>query len=271
MIINMTAGGNAPKLNFSVVGGAAAPASPAENTIWVNTTTAITGYTFAAQAPQSPAAGMVWIQTGASSSVAFPATKDNPILVYPLTAQQYISGAWVNKTAKSWQGGAWVDWSVYYFDFGRQAYKWQTRAVPFGEYRNSNGTGTLTVNSDGSVTYGIVDNNTDPGSRQRSGVYELASDVDLTSIKTLHFDIDATFATYYSSGLCVYKRDAANPLSNAAAHVVLNSGMDLSGGVDLDVSALTGSWCIGMGVSNGYGNSSGVNLTITMRSLTGLM
>ena len=61
--------------------------------------------------------GTLWIQSGASSPVAFNALKKNGITVYPISAKQYVSGAWVDKTAKSYQGGAWVDWitSVYLF------------------------------------------------------------------------------------------------------------------------------------------------------------
>ena len=47
------AGGGA-SLNFKVVGGTAAPASPKENTVWVNTSTAITGWAFCMEEPETP-------------------------------------------------------------------------------------------------------------------------------------------------------------------------------------------------------------------------
>lgn len=49
MIFNLSGGGN--PLNFKVVGGTSAPANPAENIIWVNTGTAITGWHFDAEEP----------------------------------------------------------------------------------------------------------------------------------------------------------------------------------------------------------------------------
>lgn len=104
----MQSGGGA-SLNFKVVGGTSAPSSPNENTIWINTSTTITSYVFSATQPTG-SDGMVWIQTGTSSSTEFNALKKNGIQVYPLSAMQYVSGAWVNKTAKSYQSGAWVDW-----------------------------------------------------------------------------------------------------------------------------------------------------------------
>lgn len=103
-------GGSGGGLNFKVVGGTSAPASPKENTIWVNTSTKITGWVFSTTEPEAPAAGMVWFTTDKKSTAPFNALKKNNITVYPISAKQYVSGAWVDKTAKSYQNGAWVDW-----------------------------------------------------------------------------------------------------------------------------------------------------------------
>lgn len=54
--------------------------------------------------------GTVWITTGKSSTAPFNALKKNNITVYPISAKQYVNGAWVDKTAKIYQSGAWVDW-----------------------------------------------------------------------------------------------------------------------------------------------------------------
>lgn len=105
-------------LNFKVVGGTTQPTNPTENTIWVNTSTTISSYVFAAEAPSNPAAGMVWIYTGAESAAEFNALKNNILQVYPISAKQYISGAWVGKIAKSYQGGKWVDLTSYVFNNG---------------------------------------------------------------------------------------------------------------------------------------------------------
>lgn len=103
------AGGGAP-LNFKVVGGTTAPSNAKENTIWINTSTAITSYVFSATQPTNPVAGMVWIFTGTSSNGAFNVLKKNGIYIYPIYAKQYVSGKWVDKTAKCWQGGKWINW-----------------------------------------------------------------------------------------------------------------------------------------------------------------
>lgn len=103
------AGGGNP-LNFRVVGGTAEPANPKENTLWVNTDHKITSWIFSPAEPTEPSEGMVWFFTDTSSAVKFNALKKNGIQVYPLSAKQYVSGAWVDVTAKSCQGGAWTEW-----------------------------------------------------------------------------------------------------------------------------------------------------------------
>lgn len=104
-----TGGGGVGGLNFQVIGGTTAPNNPKENTIWVNTSTKITGWVFSATQPTG-ATGMVWISIGTSSPAEFNALKKNGIQVYPMSAKQYVRGAWVDKTAKSYQNGAWVYW-----------------------------------------------------------------------------------------------------------------------------------------------------------------
>lgn len=103
-------GGGGALLNFNVVGGTAEPAYPRENTIWLNTDHKINGYSFSATQPENMAEGEVWFFSGKFSSVAFSATKKNPVMVYPISAKQKIDGVLVDVTAKSWQHGKWVDW-----------------------------------------------------------------------------------------------------------------------------------------------------------------
>lgn len=103
-------------LNFKVICNPQ-PSTAKENTIWVDTDK-INNYYFSATQPENMVDYDVWIITGTSSTVAFSATKKNPVMVYPLSAKQYVSGALVDKTAKSWQGGEWVDWGMYLYKDG---------------------------------------------------------------------------------------------------------------------------------------------------------
>lgn len=105
-------GGGSGGLNFKIVGGTSEPSSPRENDIWINTDVKITSWVFSATEPETPVEGMVWISTGTTSTVEFNALKKNGIQVYPLSAKQYLDGVWVDKTAKSYQGGEWVEFIV---------------------------------------------------------------------------------------------------------------------------------------------------------------
>lgn len=115
---------NISGLNFKVVGGTTEPANPSENMIWVNTNVEITGWEFSANEPETPIEDMVWIATGTTSTVEFNALKKNGIMVYPMSAKQYVSGAWMDKIVKIYQGGAWVESAIprtYIFKSGEGA------------------------------------------------------------------------------------------------------------------------------------------------------
>lgn len=125
MIFNITGGGGGAALNFNVVAYLTEEellaATPSVNTIGVITDAPITSWLFGSTEPNPAEAGMVWIFTSTSSTVAFNALKKNGIQVYPLSAKQYIGGAWVDKTAKSYQNGEWVAWwNGELFDNGKQ-------------------------------------------------------------------------------------------------------------------------------------------------------
>lgn len=138
------------KLNFEVVGGTNQPSNPVENTIWVNTSTAISRWAFSSESPSNPISGMVWILIGTSSTVEFNALTDNVGKVYPLSAKQYVSGSWVDKTAKTYQGGVWKEWiEVIDFDLTNWTFKnpYPSRTYTQGAYDLSNKTlkGTITT------------------------------------------------------------------------------------------------------------------------------
>lgn len=144
-------GGGSGGLNFKIVSYATESElladTPKENTIGVITTTPITGWYFAAEQPENMVNGDVWFPTGTSSHVAFNALKKNAVQVYPLSAKQMVSGALVEKTAKSYQGGKWVDWwSGELYDHGNEYTN-----ITGGWYMPRNINGTLTKNADNMV------------------------------------------------------------------------------------------------------------------------
>lgn len=135
--------GGGASLNFKVIGNPM-PSTAKENTIWIDTDVPITSYIFSAT-QQTGSAGMVWISTGTSSTVAFNALKKNGIQVYPISAKQYVGGAWKTVTAQSYIGGQWVqfssDWEGELYEPGN---KWESVT---GGWK-----GTATIDSNGIVT-----------------------------------------------------------------------------------------------------------------------
>lgn len=114
------------------------PATAAANTIAVITEAEITGWVFSTAAPETPAEGMVWFATGTRSPVAVNVLKKNGIWVYPGSCQQYVSGAWGTKTAKTYQSGAWKDWVFWLYKDGVKEVEFTDNAL------NTIGTTSLT-------------------------------------------------------------------------------------------------------------------------------
>lgn len=128
-------------LNFKMVGNPQ-PTSAKENTIWLNTDTPINGYQFATEQPENAQPGEVWISIGTDSQVAFNALKKNTIMVYPLSAKQYVNGAWADVEANSWQDGKWVEWISFLYDRGKIG----LGGIPSLIYTDNAERGKLTLN-----------------------------------------------------------------------------------------------------------------------------
>lgn len=155
------AGGGGASLNFKVVGGTTQPTSPKENTLWVNTSTAIPSWAFSATEPGSPVAGMVWFSTGATSSVAFNALRKNDIHVYPTVTKQYIGEQWVKKEAQAYQGGEWKRLRTYLYANGDECEPisggWSIGNILPSGY-GSYGAATLTKNETNMLFSGTLNN-----------------------------------------------------------------------------------------------------------------
>lgn len=117
-------GGSGGGLAVYIVGGTTQPTNPKENTVWVNTDTAITEWVFSATQPSTRldgsalSGGEVWFQVDTAATAPINVLKKNGAYEYPQVCYQYISGAWVAKTARTYQNGAWVDWILYLYNNG---------------------------------------------------------------------------------------------------------------------------------------------------------
>ncbi len=222
-------------LNFEVVGGTSRPSSPNPNTIWINTSTAITEWAFSAEEPASPVPGMVWIGVSNTSGVSFNALKDSTLYVYPIDAKQYTGSKWENVNAESYQGGAWVEWilskALYYKGDERTGVTggWQTRAVGASTGGWKLADPSLTKNSD-HMLIGMT-------SVERNGIVEMANGVPMDGYSTIRFKMTRTIPTDdgYMNYVAVYT-PGSNPVENYAAKKVITTGTD---DVLLPISNLT--------------------------------
>lgn len=234
MIFNM-AGGGVP-LNFKVVGGTSQPSSPAANTIWVNTSTAITGYYFQATQPSNMKAGEVWFNTSTASTVEFNALKKNVLNVYPVSAKQMVSGTLKNVTAKIWQNSKWVDWWDGTLYKSGNEYNAFTGGWTTSDYTVSGYPGGTVTNANNRLTMA-----------SGSGQYSCAGTVnriDLTPFKTLRV-IGYAEKTDSKSKVGVFSTKELN--SPAASKTISVGSFD----VTVDISSLAGPYFVGC-VFTGY-------------------
>ena len=183
--------------------------------------------------------GAVWIKTGVFSSGAFNALKKNGIQVYPISAKQYIGGAWVDRTAKIYQGGEWHDWM---FDLYVDGSEWETRALKPSSGWPHVYTPTVTKNTDGSTTVSLTVSGEGGG-----GVWELKNDIDVTNYKSLCIKCKVSLPSRTDAGVCahlaVMHRSTSYWETDAAAIRTLPSANNITT-YELDIASLDGAYDI---------------------------
>ena len=263
MIFNMTSGSVAAGLNFKVVGGASEPTNPSENTIWVNTDTEITSWTFSTTEPEASSEGMVWIITGKSSSVDFNALKKNNITVYPIFAKQCVDGSWVGVQCMSYQNGAFVKWipaGALYYE-GNECVDtsggWQARGWAMSSTNKTTVEPTIT-NNDDHMQISV------PSSGVACGAVEVINDQDLTSVNSITIDFEMTIASYYVM-LLVIDRNTSY-MDNSVCSIKLDdahTGTFSRRTITLDTSSVSGLYDVAIRFSDYWkGGGSSVDMKV---------
>lgn len=198
MIINAVTGGGGNELNLKVVDGAIRPTRPKENTIWVYTTTDITGYILSPTQPETGTEGLVWIKT-ADTGVEINVGKKNAVLLHLAGGMLYTEGEWEAAEGYAFSNKTWTQ-----FSFPRSyLYKAGDQCVDltggWGITNHSNATSKLMD------TYIQISNNGTP-SNSISNTHTL-SKVDISGYAKLCARVDITEflgtnnATYIRFGL----------------------------------------------------------------------
>lgn len=260
MIFNMSGGGAA--LNFVVIPNPK-PETAKENTIWVDTDS-ITSWVFSATAPDNPKAGMVWFSVAASSGVEFNALRKNGIHIYPVSAKQYIGGEWVNKTAKSYQNDAWVEWlpegALYYF--GNQCVSvsggWQARGIANNTQTTGKVTPTVTHNDDHMNIYVSMSSGT-------AGLVEVIKDQDLTNISTIDVDFEVPSSNGVRVKLAILDRSKTNLMEGTKAEILLKENNITSverTSIALDVSGMSGLYNVAIVFLHSWSGTKSCNMNV---------
>lgn len=250
--------GGGSELNFKVVGGTTQPGNPKENTIWVNTDTAITAWVFSASEPESPIAGMVWIATANTGSVNANLLKKNAVTVCLLSAKQYIGGSWSNKAAYIYQDASWVQFSselVYLYDTGSECTGitggWSAYA-----YKRS-GASSVEIATAPSVSRGSSSMTVTHNSSwecYRGGVVLTNNSVDVTNWETLSISVTARTLSAANQALSLILTKTKGNGFTVLASCSLNS----TGVKTVNISSISGSCYVGI---YGSGTESSVSVT----------
>lgn len=225
-------------LDFTVVDGLTEPANPKEKMIWVETDAEITGWTFSATEPAG-SEGLVWFLIGQSSQVAFSVTKDNPIMVYPIKARQYINNSWTEKNVKTYQNNTWIKWNsiTYWFKTNEGSTNiWQGASESNGEYYIKTYRLQLTSKTYGSNTVAIT----------------TKSKIDLTNFNTLYFKADADASAHGTFGVASAVDGFNVTFVNGAS---VYQGDQSSKIWEVDISNLTGEYYLAILRPNGNAGS----------------
>lgn len=253
MIINASGGGGGVGLNFTVVGGATQPTSPSENTIWVNTNVGITDYYFGVTAPLTPAEGWIWFATGTRSPVAFNALKKGNLWTYPTACQQYVSGAWVDKTAKTYINGQWIDYILYLYDRGTEYPDITGDLTCVGTTINgvygAKTAPTVTKTSTGMTIKWYREAS---GTTNDSGIAYYAKAIDFTNYSKLYINLEHTQSTnyiYVTFGYYPSIPEYFDQMTNMAGSAYVQRRMNDAtwDNIEFDISNVTGSRYIVIG------------------------
>lgn len=222
--------------------------TPSNGTIGIVSSTPISGYYFGSEPPLTDSDGILWLCTGTKSNVAFSATKFEQVMVYPLYAEQYINGAFVEVPAYSRQWGSWVRWwngQIYtsghewnditggWVGVGMKAHSGTSLTTQIPNIFNDVGSGMLTISNESG-----------------SGVAYCANQIDVSDYSKIVFEGDFHRIGSVTTNLLVgcWENFEGTYFSKSAKKYT-DMPATTATSLELDVSSLSGCYYIGVGTS----------------------
>lgn len=155
---------NKNNLNFRVYTAVSLPSTAQENDICVISDVPMKNWIMSPDTPSDAPRtdGDVWIRysvTGNTVNVV----KTGTMMVATIAAWQYVDGVWVSKTAKSYQGGAWMGWIIPLYkapnEYTDLTGGWTTDGFKIGTSSIAKPTKTdsgITIKGQTNVSWGII-------------------------------------------------------------------------------------------------------------------
>lgn len=241
MIGPTNARGGGGGLNLKVVGGTTQPTNPRENTIWINTTTAITSYALSPTQPENGTEGLVWLKT-ADTGVEINVGKKNSIVLYLSTAKLYTGGKWVSINGFVYVNSAWNQFAkegIMIFDRTQQEYadiNQNIIAVKDEQYisrKDADPYIQMTMSGSSAITRG----------------YQWKNPVDVTDYNTMEV-VGYSTTAINQAGLSPKLNDNRNEIVIAASQTFGTERSTLK----IDISSLTGNMYVGFSLKKGGGS-----------------
>lgn len=240
MIGKVNAGGGGG-IDLHVVGSATRPETPRNNTIWVETSSPITGWELGYKRPEAPAEGNVFIFANGATSVAdmeisglTGRAAKQIVKVTPSYAYQYISGAWENKAVKLYVNNGWLDTLTTLYDRGAYGAGFTHGWVPNGTEQSgfvqveSSTLSPVTSTSNGTVDLtGIKTVNIEwSGSATKNPDYDWGSNIELQIISANTQEVlfrEQHYASY-STGLTTWSVNVSSVNKTVKFKLVATGG-----------------------------------------------
>lgn len=241
MIGPTNARGGGGGLNLKVVGGTTQPTSPRDNTIWINTTTAITSYVLSHTQPETGTEGLVWLKT-ADTGVEINVGRKNAVLLHLASGMLYTGGKWISVNGFAYVNSVWNQFAkegIMVFDRTQQEYADINRnilAVKDEEYisrKDADPYIQMTISGSSAITRG----------------YQWKNPVDVTNYNTMEV-VGYSTKAINQAGLSPNLNNSRNEIVSAASQTFGTERSTLK----IDISSLTGNMYVGFSLKKGGGS-----------------